>query len=130
MPYRLKPEYKKMLETYPSFEEEVNLQKGGVKVEGEFILVHNIITGHNDRLWICLSMFDASYKYKAKDKLISLLCAKDTDFNNTFQCACTAQWDDPSCYVRITYPLSDLDREMDSGSKIHVYKGDIERIVV
>lgn len=129
MPYRLKPEYKKMLETYPSFEEEVNLQKGGVKVEGEFILVHNIVTGHNDRLWICPSMFTTDYKYKAKDKLISLLCA-DANFNNIFQNACTAQWDDSSYYVSIEYSLSELDNEMDYKSKIHVYKGDIERIAV
>lgn len=129
MPYRLKPEYRKMLETYPSFEEEVNLQKGGVKVEGEFILVHNIVTGHNDRLWVCPSMFATDYKYKAKDKLISLLCA-DADFNNIFQNACTAQWDDSSYYVSIAYPLTDLDREMNYESKLHVYKGDIERIAV
>lgn len=129
MPYRLKPEYKKMLETYPSFEEEVNLQKGGVKVEGEFILVHNIITGHNDRLWICPSMFATDYKYEAKDKLISLLCA-NADFNNIFQNACTAQWNDSSYYVSIEYSLSELDNEMDYKSKIHIYKGDIERIAV
>lgn len=129
MPYRLKPEYRKMLETYPSFEEEANLQKGGIKVEGEFILVHNIVTGHNDRLWVCPSMFATDYKYKAKDKLISLLCT-DVDFNNIFQNACTAQWDDSSYYVSLEYSLSELDNEMDYKSKIHIYKGDIERIAV
>lgn len=129
MPYRLKPEYRKMLETYPSFEEKVNLQKGGVKVEGEFILVHNIITGNNDRIWARQNMFFENYKYKAKDKLISLLCA-DADFNNIFQNACTAQWNDSSYYVSIEYSLSELDNEMDYKSKIHIYKGDIERIAV
>lgn len=129
MTYKLKPEYRKTLETYPSFEEEVNLQKGGVKVEGQFILVHNIVTGHNDRLWICPSMFATDYKYKAKDKLISLLCT-DVDFNNIFQNACTAQWNDSSYYVSLEYSLSKLDNEIDYKSKIHIYKGDIERIAV
>ena len=127
MPFRLKPEYKKMLEIYPSYEEEVNIQ---YLAEGEgFIRVHNIVTGQNDHLWVCPNMFNAEYKYKAKDKLISLLCS-DEEFNKVFQRECEAQWKDPSRYVRVSYPLSDLDKEMDEASKIHIYKGDIERIAV
>lgn len=125
MTYKIKPEYRKMLEIYPSYEEEV---KYLVEEEG-FIRVHNIVTGQNDNLWTSLSMFNVNYKYKAKDKLISLLCS-DEEFNNAFQRACESQWNNESCFVRITYPLSDLDKEMDDASKIHIYKGDIERIAV
>lgn len=125
MPYKIKPEYKKMLEIYPSYEEEVKF----LVEEDGFIRVHNIVTGRNDNLWTSLSMFDVTYKYKAKDKLINLLCS-DKEFNEAFQKACESQWDDESCFVRITYPLSDLDKEMDDASKIHIYKRDIERIAV
>ena len=120
---KLKPEYRKLLEIYPSLEDEI---KGNPSDFRGFVEVLNQVTEYYDRVWVCPEMLYIYSRYKTKDPLVKIMC-QNPDFNETFQKTCGDQWNNKKDYITIEYPVGGRNLVNDQYNYIRIYKKDVEQ---
>lgn len=122
---KLKPEYQKLLEIYPSLEHTLGVPTTFMG----YVDVRNEVTSCYDKVWVEPSMLYSGYSYKTNDPLVQKLC-EDSDFNEAFQKACAEQWDNYLGYITVNYCLGSYNTDVGYKNCICIYKKDIERKLV
>lgn len=123
---KLKPEYRKLLEIYPSLEDEIKEKPADF---WGFVEPLNKITSCYDKVWISSSMLYSGHTYKTSDPLVQRLC-EDSDFNEAFHKACDEQWDDGLGYITIGYCIGSYNKDANARDYIRVYKEDVRRELI
>lgn len=120
---KLKPEYRKLLEIYPSLEDAIKENPSDFR---GLVEVLNKVTQYFDRVWVCPEMLYIYDRYKTTDPLVKILC-QNPDFNDAFQKACKDQWDNDVGHITVGYTIGTYNADTAHKNYIRIYKDDIEQ---
>lgn len=112
--FTLKDQYKKLKELYPEIESRVTEAveaDGCYNTFGDYLSIHNVVTGCYDRLWVSENFFEkegtSTYFVKTTNPLSKVLngYVLDDEQYKEFQQAIKDQIDDGTSFISISLPI-------------------------
>ena len=112
--FKLKDQYKKLKELYPEIEARVTEAveaDGYCNTFGDYLGIHNVVTGCCDRLWVSENFFEKEYNrtyfVKSVNPLSKVLngCVLDDEQYKEFQQAIKDQMEDDTSFVSLSVKM-------------------------